>query len=54
MVHVIVDLTRTVGHADILREGIDGVAGLRRTLSNLPEQQDWAAYHKLTSLAERF
>lgn len=55
MVHVIVDLARHVGHADILREGIDGMAGLRADVSNLPEQHDWSAYlAKLTSLAERF
>lgn len=54
MVHVIVDLARHVGHADILREDIDGAAGLRAGVSNLP-QQDWPAYvAKLTRLAERF
>ncbi len=52
-VHVIVDLTRHVGHADILREQIDGAAGLRPGVSNLPEQQDWPAYvAKLTALAD--
>lgn len=55
IVHVIVDLARHVGQADILREGIDGAAGLRAAVSNLPEQQDWPAYvAKLTALAERF
>jgi hypothetical protein len=55
IVHVIVDLARHVGHADILREGIDGEAGLRVGVSNLPEEQDWPAYvAKLTHLAERF
>jgi hypothetical protein len=55
MVHVIVDLARHVGHADILREQIDGAVGLRAEVSNLPEQQDWPAYvAKLTALAERF
>ena len=55
MVHVIDDLARHVGHADILREHIDGAAGLRADGSNLPEQQDWPAYlAKLTALAERF
>lgn len=55
VVHVIVDLSRHVGHADILREGIDGAAGLRVGRSNLPEQQNWPAYvAKLTTLAERF
>jgi uncharacterized damage-inducible protein DinB len=55
MVHVIVDLARHVGHADILREEIDGAVGLRAEFSNLPEQLDWPAYvAKLTILAERF
>jgi hypothetical protein len=54
MVHVLVDLARHAGHADILREGIDGAAGIRAEASNLPEQQDWPAYvAKLTLLAER-
>jgi len=55
MVHVIDDLARHVGHADILREQIDGAAGLRAQVSNLPEEFDWPAYvAKLTALAERF
>jgi hypothetical protein len=54
IVHVIVDLARHVGHADILREQIDGAAGLRAESSNIPDQQDWQAYvAKLTALAER-
>ena len=55
IVHVIVDLTRHVGQADILREHIDGAVGLRADTSNLPEGQDWPAYvTRLTRLAERF
>jgi len=55
MVHVIVDLARHVGHADILREQIDGAAGMRAGGSNLPDQMDWPAYvARLTALAERF
>ncbi|HET7326432.1 MAG TPA: DinB family protein [Nocardioidaceae bacterium] len=55
IVHVIDDLARHVGHADILREEIDGAAGLRAEATNLPEQQDWPAYvARLTDLAERF
>jgi uncharacterized damage-inducible protein DinB len=54
LTHVVVDLARHVGHADILREQIDGAAGLREDMSNLPEQQDWAAYvAELTRLADR-
>jgi uncharacterized damage-inducible protein DinB len=52
--HVLVDLARHVGHADILREGIDGAAGCVPTAPNLPDQ-DWPAYvDELTRLAERF
>jgi hypothetical protein len=55
MVHVLVDLERHVGHADILREHIDGRAGLNPRVSNLPEHHDWPAYvAKLRALAERF
>ena len=55
LVHVIVDLARHVGQADILREKIDGRAGLRADVANLPEHQDWQEYvAKLTRLAERF
>lgn len=55
IVHVIADLARHAGHADVLREGIDGAAGLRTDVSNLPEGQDWTAYvAHLTQVAERF
>jgi uncharacterized damage-inducible protein DinB len=55
VVHVMADLSRHVGQADILRETIDGQAGLRSEDSNLPEEQDWPEYvAKLTALAERY
>ena len=55
IVHVLVDLARHVGHADILREEIDGAAGLRAGHPDLPRHQDWPAYvARLTALAERF
>jgi uncharacterized damage-inducible protein DinB len=54
IVHVIVDLSRHIGHADIIREEIDGAAGLTSDVSNLPDH-DWPAYvAKLTALAERY
>jgi len=43
LVHVIAEANRHAGHADILREGLDGAAGLHAEVSNLPEQ-DWGAY----------
>jgi uncharacterized damage-inducible protein DinB len=55
LVHVLVDLARHAGHADILREGIDGAAGLQAANTNLPKEADWPAYvDRLTRLAERF
>jgi uncharacterized damage-inducible protein DinB len=54
MVHVACDLARHAGHADILREVIDGAVGWRSPGDNLPDI-DWPAYTtKLTTLAERY
>lgn len=55
MVHKTVDLQRHAGHADIVREQIDGSTGLLRQASNLPIGMDWPAYFsRLTALAESF
>ncbi len=55
MVHKTVDLQRHAGHADILRELIDGSTGLLRQSSNLPDDINRPAYvTKLTALADRF
>ena len=54
IVHVISDTTRHAGHADILREEIDGAAGMKVGATNLPEV-DWPAYvTRLTQVAEEF
>ena len=54
LVHVISDTTRHAGHADILRETIDGAAGLTVASTNLPDV-DWAAYTtRLTQVADQF
>ena len=53
--HVIADITRHAGHADILREQIDGAAGLRADVSNLPDDVDWPAYvERLRQVAEQY
>ncbi|MBB5785973.1 DinB family protein [Jiangella mangrovi] len=55
LVHMIAETARHAGHADIVREQIDGTAGLRPGNSNLPDQdaQRWADYvEKLKRLAE--
>ncbi len=55
IVHVLYDISRHAGHADIMREASDGAAGLGRQNDNLPTDYDWTAYvAKLTALATRF
>lgn len=55
MVHTIVDLQRHAGHADILREQLDGAVGLLPRTSNIPDATDWSTYtRRLTAIAERF
>jgi hypothetical protein len=46
LVHVLAETNRHAGHADILREQLDGASGMRAANSNLPEQDAawWAAY----------
>ena len=42
LVHVLAETNRHVGHADILRELIDGAVGLRKTIDNMaPGDQRW-------------
>jgi uncharacterized damage-inducible protein DinB len=53
LVHVIAEVNRHAGHADILRELIDGVAGLTEPGNNLPQRTDaeWAAYRSKVEAA---
>jgi uncharacterized damage-inducible protein DinB len=46
MIHVTAETHRHAGHADVVRELIDGRAGLRPDSTNLPEVDEawWAAY----------
>lgn len=55
MVHVIVDTQRHAGHADIIRELIDGAAGLLAGHENLPpgDQAWWAAHRSRVEQAAR-
>ena len=48
LIHVISDLQRHAGHADIVRELIDGSVGLFPNASNLPSTDAawWAAYRE--------
>lgn len=54
IVHVLADLSRHAGHADILRELHDGAVGCQPANTNIPTGYDWPAYvSKLTSIADR-
>ncbi|PYI66427.1 hypothetical protein CVV68_14120 [Arthrobacter livingstonensis] len=46
LIHMIAESHRHAGHADIVRELIDGTAGLSQGNENLPEQDEgwWEAY----------
>jgi uncharacterized damage-inducible protein DinB len=47
LVHTIQETARHAGHADIVRETIDGAAGLREGVSNMPEADPaaWKVYY---------
>lgn len=55
LVHTISETARHAGHADIIRESIDGAAGLREGVSNMPDEADATAweqhYRKLDQIA---
>jgi len=43
-VHVVTEINRHLGQVDILREGLDGVIGMREGGLNLDPAFDWAGY----------
>jgi hypothetical protein len=55
LTHMIAETHRHAGHADIVRELIDGAAGLRAGNDNLPglTEGDWAAYRAGVEAAAR-
>ena len=55
MVHLIVDVSRHAGHADILREMIDGSIGYAPGNDNLPERDvsSWASHRARVEQAAR-
>jgi len=55
LVHVIAETNRHSGHADIVRELIDGAAGLRADATNLPPGDGswWEAYRAKVEQAAR-
>lgn len=57
LIHMIEETARHAGHSDIIREAIDGAAGLVEGVSNMPSEADAAAWKqhcdKLESIARR-
>jgi hypothetical protein len=57
LVHTVSEGHRHLGHADILREQLDGSAGVRPEHSNLPDADTswWSSYHdQLQRIADGF
>ena len=57
VVHVIAETNRHAGHLDVVRELLDGSAGLRPGVTNLPDVDAawWARYReRLQEVADRF
>jgi Protein of unknown function (DUF664) len=55
LIHMIAETNRHAGHADLVRELIDGAAGLREGGSNLPDVDEawWADYRAMLERTAR-
>ncbi|WP_018685955.1 DinB family protein [Actinokineospora enzanensis] len=55
LVHVVAETNRHAGHADIVRELVDGSVGLRLGRDNMPSDKAewWAEYHEKVDRAAR-
>ncbi len=55
LIHEIAETARHAGHADIVRELIDGAVGLRDGNDNLPDvdKAEWESYHATVEAAAR-
>jgi hypothetical protein len=55
LIHMIAETERHAGHADIVRELIDGSAGIRAEHSNLPDRDPawWASYRERVEQAAK-
>lgn len=53
LVHLVAETSRHAGHADIVRESIDGATGRRPQDPNLEEGYDWPARHARVEAAAR-
>jgi hypothetical protein len=55
LVHMLAETNRHAGHADLVRELIDGNAGLRKDVTNMPEETGdwWKDYRERVEQAAR-
>lgn len=53
LVHVIAETHRHAGHADILREALDGAVGHRVEVDNMADESDWARHRARVEAAAR-
>ncbi len=54
-IHVMSDVARHAGQADVLREAIDGTTGMLPEATNIPDAFDWPGYvARLTAIADQF
>ncbi|MGH8861400.1 MAG: DUF664 domain-containing protein, partial [Jatrophihabitantaceae bacterium] len=55
LVHVVSETARHAGHADIMREHIDGAVGMRSGNENLPDADEaaWQAHRERVEQAAR-
>ncbi len=53
MVHVVAETNRHLGHADILREGLDGALGDDPTQGSAVDDEEWAAHRAKLEHAAR-
>lgn len=55
LVHVVAETSRHAGHADIVREAIDGAVGRKPQDANLDDAYDWPSYRaRVESTARHF
>ncbi len=55
LVHMLAEIERHAGHADIVRELVDGSTGVREAATNLPDEDQawWSAYRERLEQAAR-
>ncbi|GAB3550663.1 DinB family protein [Arthrobacter tumbae] len=53
LLHMLVETSQHLGHADIIREGIDGTAGASTEPLSAAEQNEWATHWTMIETAAR-